>query len=140
MRYKFSLNARVRGYIEWQLEHYHEDKRQLEEYKRDLMPSITPSYSLAANAADIKHPTENAALRMATNAYILSLERSIAAIDNVLIKLDDTDKQLIDLVYWRQSHTIEGAGMKVELSRRSAYRHINNILCLVAIEMGLINL
>lgn len=136
MRYKFSLNARVRGYIEWQLEHYHEDKRQLEEYKRDLMPRVTPNYSPQTGGTGISNPTESAVIRMLTSQHIGSLERSTAAITRVLAGLDETDKRMIDLVYWKRSHTIEGAGMKVGLSRRGAYHRINNILSLISLEMG----
>lgn len=140
MRYRYSLNSQIRGYIEWQLEHYHDDKRQLEEHKRDMMPQVTPNYSPQTGGTGISNPTESAAIRMLTSQYIGSLERSTAAITRVLAGLDDTDKQMVDLVYWKRSHTIEGAGMKVHLSRRSAYRHVNNILYQIAVELGLVSL
>jgi RinA family phage transcriptional activator len=140
-RYKFSLNPKVKGYIEWQLEHYKEDKKQLEAYRRDMIPSATQSYSLTGgvNSGGTSNPTEQAAIRLATNPYILSAERSIKAIEAVLERCDETDLKLIDLVYWRRTHTVVGAGMKVGLGRNGAYKRINKILSGIALEMGIIN-
>ncbi len=138
MRYRYSLNSQIRGYIEWQLEHYHEDKRQLEEHKRDMMPQVTPNYSPQTGGTGISNPTESAAIRMLTSQYIGSLERSTAAITRVLAGLDDTDKQMVDLVYWKRSHTVVGAGMRVGYSRTQSYKRINNILYLVALELGVV--
>jgi hypothetical protein len=55
-------------------------------------------------------------------------------------RLDDIDRQIVDLVYWKQSYTAEGAGMKLNLSRTATYNHINNILCTIALEMGYVSI
>lgn len=138
-KYKFALNPKIRGFVEWQLEHYHEDKRQLAEYKAAMMPSVTPNYSLAPGGSGISNPTEQAAIRLTTNTYILSLERGIAAVDRVLAQLDDNDKALINLVYWQRSYTVVGAAAKIGWSKTQAYCRVNKILCAVALEEGLIN-
>lgn len=141
-RYTFSLHPKVKGYVEWQLEHYREDKKQLEELKRDMIPSATQTFSPTGGVmgGGTSSPTEDAAIRIATNPYILALERNIRAIETVLAKCDKTELQLIELVYWRRSHTIEGAGMRANVSRRTAYRKINRVIYLIALEMGIINL
>lgn len=141
MRYKYSLNPKIKGYVEWQLEHYAEDKKQLEQYKQSMIPSITPGYSLTGGtqSGGTSNPTEAAGLRMATNPYIISTERSIKAIDTVLEKCDATDLKLINLVYWTQSFTVIGAGERVGLKQNGAYKRINKILTRIALEMGLIN-
>ena len=141
-KYRFSLSPKIKGYVEWQLEHYHEDKKQLEEFRSDMIPNATPSYSLAGGVqgGKISSTTENAAIRLATNPYILTTERSVNAIEKMLEYCDDTDKKLISLVYWKRSHTVEGAGMVVFLSRRQAYRRINKIQCILALELGLVNI
>lgn len=141
-KYKFVLAPKVRGFVEWQLERYHEDKKQLELYKTDMIPSATASYSLTGGVSNgsVSNPTENIGLKMLTNPYILSTERSCLAIERVLCKLNETDKQLIDLVYWKRAYTIVGAGDKIGLSQRAVYQHINNVLGLIALEMGLVNI
>ena len=142
MRYKYSLNPKIKGYVEWQLEHYREDKKQLWQYKSDLIPSITPGYSLTGGvqSGSPSNPTESTGIKLATNPYIIEMERSISAIERVLSKCDETDKRLIDLVYWKQSYTVVGAGESVGLGQNGSYKRINKILVGMALEMGLVNL
>ncbi len=137
--YKFDLNPRIKSYVEWQLEHYHEDKKQLEEIKSAMMPQITTSYGTGGHGNSVSSPTEDAAIRMTTNAYIQSTERSVRAIEHTLAKCDSTSRTLIDMVYWRRTMTVTGAAAKCNLSPSGAYNRINKILTAVAFEMGLIN-
>ena len=53
--------------------------------------------------------------------------------------MDELDKKLIDLVYWKQEYTVEGAGMKIGLSRSAAYQRINKILGMIAFELGYVS-
>lgn len=142
MRYKFSLQPRPRNTAIWTLEHYHEDKRQMEDYKKQFIPSGTSPYSLTGGikAGEAGRPTENAALKIASSPYLRTTEWNIAAVERALGNLDEIDIKIVDMVYWKKSHTVEGAGMKVGLSRRAAYDHINSILCRVALEMGLMSI
>lgn len=141
-KYKFDLTTKAKTTVEWILERYHEDKRELEIYKRDEMPAITQGYSQTSgvSSSNISNPTANVAIRIATSPYILWTERNTSAIDRVLDKLSDTDKNLIDLVYWKKSHNVIGAGKKVGLSPSKAYVHINNILGMLALEIGVVNM
>jgi len=141
-KYKFDLAPKVKGIVEWHLEHYHEDKAQLESLKNDMVPSPTPGYSLTGGVSGGNQgmPTESAGIKIATNSYILATERNIKAIDRVLGKIDNLDKQMIDLVYWKKAYTIVGAGTKVGLKEQASYAHINTVLGLIALEMGLVNI
>jgi RinA family phage transcriptional activator len=136
-----TLTHKVKGYVEWQLEHYKQDKRQLEEYRQSLIPSATTSYAITGgvNVGEVSKPTENTALKLATNQYILTTEQSVRAIEAVLRKCDETDLQLIDLVYWRRTHTVVGAGERVGLGQNGCYKRISKILTNIALELGLIN-
>ena len=137
--YKFDLNPRIKSYVEWQLEHYHEDKKQLEEIKDAMMPPITTSISGMPHGSGVSQPTEDAAMRMATNAYIQATERSVRAIEHTLCKCDSTSRTLIDIVYWRRTMTVTGAAAKCCMSQMGAYKRINKVLTGIAFEMGLIN-
>ena len=141
MKYKYTLTTRIRGYVEWEIEHYHDNKKQLEECREQVMPSCTTNYSEAqsSNHSGTTDTTAKAAIKLATAPYILTLEISTKAIEKTLERCDSTDLELLDLVYWKRTHTITGAGMKTRLSTAGAYNRINNILVTVALEMGLIN-
>lgn len=141
-KYKFDLTSEVKATVEWILGRYHEDKRQLEIYKNDMMPSVTAGYSLTSGVSGggVSNPTESIGMKMATSPYIHWTERNCSAIERVLDGLSEIDRNLIDLVYWKKSYNIMGAGFRVGLSASKAYAHINNILGLVAMEIGVVNI
>lgn len=133
-----TLSPRVRGFIEWRLEHYREDKRILQEYRAELLPSNTARYGLeaAGGHGGNGRPTEAMGVKLTTNPYILELERAVAAVEHVTGRLSPERLRLVELVYWRGTHTIEGAAAALHVSRRTAYRWANEILTAVALELG----
>lgn len=139
-KYKFSLARNIKNYVEWELEHHTENKRALEEYKEDLIPSATSAVDATGPSGKNKDRTADAAVKLATSAYILNLERNSAAIDRVLSQLDEADRVLVSLVYWKRTHTMEGAAQAASVSASTAYFRANKIICGIAAEMGLINI
>lgn len=139
MKYKYSIPSKIRASIEWQLEHYPEDRRNLDGYKRDLIPSPTQTYSLAPGGSGASRTTENVAMQIVTAPYIRRMEIGCEAIERTLRKGDDTDRKLVDLVYWRREYTVAGAGLKLGLSCTGAYKRLNRILGEIACELGYIS-
>lgn len=136
-----SLPPKIRGIVEYQLEHYHDSRRQLKEAERDMLPSNTPNYSFSPAAhSDTNRTTENTAVKIMANRYLVEIEKTVIAIEYITSRLSDEDKKLIDLVYWKGTHTITGAGMALHMTQRTAYRHIDAVLTALAREMGLIPL
>lgn len=141
MRYKFNLPPEIKSTVEWQLRYYREDKRQLNEIKRDMIPSGVQGYSLTAgvDGGEATRTTEDIAMKMVSAPYIRRLEITIDAIDRALERMDETDKKLIELVYWRKEYTPEGAGLIVGISRSAVYLRLNKILGLIAFELGYVS-
>lgn len=139
-KHKSFLADKIKGYVEWELEHHQESVRMLSEYEVNLMPSTTQTISNEpkgiGNASD---KTADAACRLLTDKYIQTAERNKNAIDRVTGALDDTDKQLVTLVYWKKSHTVEGAARTIPIGKTAAYDRINKIIYALALEMGLIS-
>lgn len=139
-KYEASLEKRLKEFIEWELEHYPENKRQLEEYKRDMIPSATPAYSLAAGGhSGESRPTENIGLKIISDQYVIHTARTVEAIERVLNKISREDYKLIDLVYWKGSHSISGAALSCHMSKSAAYRRLNIITTALAKEMGYVS-
>lgn len=139
-KYEASLEKRLKEFIEWELEHYPENKRQLEEYKRDMIPSATPAYSLAAGGhSGESRPTENIGLKILSDQYVIHTARTVEAIERVLNKISREDYKLIDLVYWKGSHSISGAALSCHMSKSAAYRRLNIITTALAKEMGYVS-
>ena len=138
---KSILQPRVRDFVAWQLEHYQTNRAQLETIKRDLIPSPTPTYGGSeGHSTEAHRTTEDVVLQISSSAYVRQLEQTVAAIQYVIDRLDGIDIQLVELVYFRGTHTVEGAAMIVGLSRAAAFNHINKVLTAVALELGLINI
>jgi len=78
-------------------------------------------------------------IQISSSAYIRNLEQTVKAIQYVINRLDDIDLRLIELVYFKGTHTVSGAAMIVNLSQSAAYNHVNKVLVAVALELGLVN-
>lgn len=140
MRYKFALSPSIKATVEWQLQYYKEDRRQLEEYKADLIPSATPAYTFDKGGSNEAHrSTEDIAMKIISSPYVRRLEISCEAIRRALDSCDSIDLQLIELVYWRKEYTVEGASMAINIGKSSAYQRINKILGRIAYELGYVS-
>lgn len=104
-----------------------------------MIPSPTPSYSLAGGSSEVGRTTETVALGILTDRYLQQTERVTKAIEYVLERRDKTDIELINLIYWKGTYTAEGAGLKVGLSKSATYRHINDIITEIARELGYVS-
>ena len=142
MKYKYALPSGIRRTIEWHLEHYPEDLRQLEEYKRELIPSPTQAYSPTAGVSggEAHRSTEDVVIRLNSSPYIRMLEITCGAIKTALEAEDDTTRKIVSLVYWKREYTAEGAGVKLHMSKNSVYRRINSVLSRIALGMGYVSL
>ena len=140
MRYRYKLSLKVKNTVEWQLASYKEDKRTLEQAKRDMMPSTVQGYSLTAgvDGGEPKRTTEEIAVRIISAPYIRRLEIEIDAIERAFRYFDPIDMRLIDLIYWHKGNTAEGAGIKAGIQKTATYQRLNKILGMIALEMGYI--
>lgn len=142
MKYKYALPSGIRRTIEWHLEHYPEDKRQLEEYKRELIPSPTQAYSATAGVSggEAHRSTEDIVIRLNASPYVRMLEITCGAIKTALDAEDETTKKIVSLVYWKREYTVAGAGTVLHLSTAQTYNRINKLLSRIAYEMGYVSL
>ena len=142
MRYKFDLAPAVKSTVEWQLRYYKEDKRQLETLWKDMIPSPTPGYSQTGGVSGgtVGRDTEDVTIKIISSPYIRRIELTCSGIERAINQMDDTDKKLIDLIYWRAEYTVEGAGMKIGLSKSAAYQRVNKILGTIAYELGYVSM
>lgn len=139
---KYSINDEIRGFIEYQVIWWEENKKILAAAKQDMIPSQISQYGPHAGGShdSEQRPTEDIALRIASDEYIAHLERSVRAIGEVLDKLSDIDKQLIRLKYWSGELTAEGIALKLNMDKATMYRHLNVILIEIAKRLGYVNL
>lgn len=140
MKYPYKLPLNVRRYCEFELRHYRQTKIKLAEEREDMMPMITTKWSETTGGTGTSKPTENTALRLATSVYILRAETTIKAIEVCLTRLPEQERKLIELYYFQNRFSVDGAGYEAGFSHTASYKIINAFLCSLALELGLITM
>lgn len=136
-RYDKQERSRIRDFVILQLVDYPTSRRQLAEYKEGLLPSPVPRYGSAGGThGGESRPTEQLAVRIASDSYLAHLERAVTAIERVLVRLDDTDRKLIRVAYWRRGGTVTKAAAAAYVSKSEAYRRLSRITVAIARELG----
>ena len=106
-----------------------------------MIPSAIPKYGPQTGGFDPEQrPTEETAMRIASDEYIAHLERSVRAIGEVYWKLTNLDKELIRLKYWSGELTAEGIALKLNMDKATMYRHLNTILTEIAKRLGYVSI
>lgn len=136
---KTKLDDRLKNWVGWLLERYWQDKKNVEQYWKDNIPSPTPVYTDGKAVGNTGRKTENTALHIGSMEYVTRVERDCKSIERVLKTLDETDTELIGMVYWR-AYKVERAAQELHMSKATAHRHINAVLFDIAVEMGYITI
>lgn len=139
-KYKFTLAVALRDFIEWQIEYYPDNKRDLALFKDSMIPSQISQYGYKTGSFDSeKRPTEDITIRR-NPTYIMEQERIINAIESVLSNLNEQDLELIRLRYWDGKLTPDGIALKLNIGRTTLYERLNSILVIIAKRLGYIDL
>lgn len=140
-KYNFTLAPALREFIEWQLEYYHDNKRQLNSFKESMIPSQISQYGHKTGSSfdSEKRPTEDITIRR-NPEYIMEQERILNAIESVLNKLSEADKEIIRLKYWSGELTPDGIAMMLNIDKSTLYYRLNNIMVEIARRLGLVNI
>lgn len=90
---------------------------------------------------DIGNTTQSKALRLISNKRLAQLQRTILAIERVLMNLTEDKFKLVQLKYWDHPRTLtdDGIAMELFIDKRSLYNWNNTILLALAKEMGLVD-
>ena len=103
--------------------------------------SVTPSYSGVAVKSGAGRTAEAATIRELPTTKQREYEavrRAIEATEHMTASRDRL--RVIDLVFWKQSHTLEGAALTIPCSSRTARRYHSDFIKLVAAMYGLLDL
>lgn len=123
------------SYVKAIIRHYPQLCAEWEELKT---VSATPNYDAVGHGSGISKPTEQVALKLLPRVKQQEFDAMREAIaeterdPNGQLKLE-----LIRLVYWRRSHTVDGAGYTIGIGARTARRWHANFVYLVAEKYGL---
>lgn len=123
------------GYVKNVIRAYPGLKAQLEELQRQ---STIAAYGPVSGHSGTGRPAEQAAMKLLPSPEQREYEAVEAAIRETKQLPDgETRLKIIEMVFWRRSHTLQGAAMQVHMSYASAKRRHNDFICLVAEKLSL---
>lgn len=124
------------GYVKSVIRAYPEFKKELEELR---LQSVTAAYGPVSGHSGTGRPVERAAMKQLSPADQREYEAVTAAMKETARLPDGQERlKIMDLVFFRQSHTLQGAAMAAHLSYRSARRRQNDFILLVAQNLELL--
>ena len=124
------------GYVKNVVRTYPELEQELKELRRT---KVTPNYNATGGSGGPSKTTENAALRELEPKKQKRYDAVEAALRKTRRFRDGSSRcRLIDLVYFRKSHTLQGAANSCHVSFGTAKIWNQNFLRLVASELDLL--
>lgn len=126
------------GYVRGIIRKYPELKREYEELHRQ---AITVSMSgMPGSAGGVSRKTENIAVRELPYTKQREYEAVKRAIETTKTMQNGSQRlRIIELVYWKKSHTVEGAAMRVGYSADRGKQLHGEFIRLVAKNYGLMD-
>ncbi len=125
------------GYVKAIVRQYPELKKEYAELHRQ---SITANCTGLPGGGGVGRPTEAIAIRELPSTRQREYESVRRAIEVTARKASGRERlKLIELVYWRESHNLEGAALKIPCSEATAKRWHGDFIRLVAGLNGLLD-
>lgn len=124
------------GYIKTIIRRYPALKR---EYEASLAQSIVPAYDAQPHGGAVSNPVETIVIRALSSGTADEYLAVKAAVDHTLGMEDGSARlKLIEMIFWRRTHTLEGAAHATYVSPRTARRRVAEFIRCVARYRGLL--
>jgi len=135
------LRKEIRKYIESELRHYRENRKEIEAMREDIVEGSPGGLDGQPRGPGISNPTERNATRLLTNRRLGKLEETVNAIEIVVEELDEDRRKLIEYTYFKRPRTLTDAGVacRLNVSIRTFYRWRDLIIHRIAHELGLVD-
>ena len=125
------------GYIKWVIRDYPAKYKELRNMK---FQSITPNYNGMPGGSEPQRGAENIALCLFTGQKQREFEAVEKAIDITKTFTDGMERiNLVDRVFWGQTHTLQGAALAGHISYETAVNWHRDFIKLVAANIGLLD-
>ena len=136
-----ALKRQIRQYIECELRDYDQTKKEWENIQKNVICAGGCGDDSGIRGTDKRSATESKALRLISNKRLAQLERTIAAFERVLSRLQEEKYKLVMLKYWSspQMLTDDGIALKLNISKRTLYDWQSAIILAFAKELGLVD-
>lgn len=134
------MHKSIENFIEGELYAYHDNLKEIALRREEILEGSPAPPDGLPRGNETSNPTESKALKLMTSRAVLCVERRTNAIGKVLEKYkgDKPMMRLIELRYFRHSHTPTGIMEELKLGRGTYYRWRKELLEGIASELGLI--
>lgn len=134
------MRKEIRVYVEAELRDFSATKKAWELLQEDCIHE-TPIFDGQPKGSTVGNPTESKVIKLITNRRLAQLERTIKAIEHVIMNLPEDKFRLVQLKYWAHPRTLtdEGIAQEIGIDRATLYRWTDGIIKAIGVEMGLID-
>lgn len=132
------IDKKVYNYIEFELQHYEENKEKLKKMRADIIEaSPEPSDGQPKGQGGTGKPTERKAVKLMSTTALLKLENTITAIEKVTNRLNDDYKKFFEFNYIKQAGIVKTCN-EIPIGERTYYNMRDKIVYAVGQELGLL--
>ena len=124
------------GYVKNMIRAYPSLKKEYDDLHEQ---SVTPNLSGMPGGGEVSRGTENIALRELSGpnqAEYDAVRKAIAITEHMRTGADRL--KLMDLVFWKNSHTLQGAAMVIHVSYETAVEYHRDFIMVAAYFRGLV--
>ena len=131
------LDKKVYKYIDYELQHYEENKKELERLREEILDASPAPADGQPRGNSTGNPTERKAMKLVSSTALLKIESTIKAIEKIYEQLNDDYKLFFDWNYKRNAGIVKTC-QEVNIAEPTYYRWRDSIVYSVGMELGLI--
>lgn len=131
------IDKKVYKYIDYELQHYDENKKELERLREEILDKGTTPADGQPRGNTVGNPTEQKAMKLVSSTALLKIERNLKAIDRVYNQLNEEYKRFFDYNYIKQVGIVKTCN-EIPIGERTYYNMRDKIIYAVGQEMGLL--
>ena len=132
------IDREVYRYIEHEMYHYREYKKELMEYEEEVLEGSPEPPDGMPKGNGTSNPTENKALKLVTPKGYREMEKTISSIDTALNLLSERHKKIFEMVYLRKRRDYYGISDDLHISFRTFQYAKKELILTVGRELGAI--
>ena len=131
------IDKKVYKYIDYELQHYEENKRKLQELKDEILNGSPAPADGQPRGNTTGNPTEQKALKLISSVAIIKIENTIKGIDRVYNNLNDDYQRFFEWNYIKNAGIVRTC-QETNIAEKTYYRWRDNIVYSVGMELGIL--
>lgn len=132
------IDRRIYKYVEYEMYHYNEYKRNIETVREEIIESSPLPPDGQPRGGINSDPTQRKALKLSMSVGYAVMEKTISAIDNALSMLTERHNRIFEMVYIKKRKDRYSMSDELFISYDTFNRNKNELVEMVGRELGVI--